>query len=115
MYDPPVNPAVEPISYAGYSKRKRNALKRRLQVEDAENVSSKQIEKGELVFTLQEEGVDGHGYVLPLTVALVDKILLCGWKADVTYLWGTTWRMVCFARLSSRIRKARIRIEQKTA
>jgi hypothetical protein len=52
MYDPPVNPAVEPISFADYPKRKRDADKRRLQVEDAENVSSKQFEKGELVFTL---------------------------------------------------------------
>ena len=91
MYDPPVNPAVEPISFADYPKRKRDAAKRRLQVEDAENVSSKQFEKGELVFTLQEEGVDRHGYLLPLSVAVVDKVSPCGWKADVTYLWATTW------------------------
>jgi hypothetical protein len=65
-----------------------------LQVEDAENVSSKQFEKGELVFTLQDEGVDRHGYVLPLSVAFVDKVSVCGWKADVTYLWATTWDSV---------------------
>jgi len=91
IYDPPVYPAVEPISFAEYPKKERNALKRRLAVEDPENVRAMQFEKGELVFTLQEEGVERHGYVLPLSVAMVEKVSVCGLKADVTYMWGASW------------------------
>jgi hypothetical protein len=91
QYDPPVYPAVPPISYNDYPKSERNALKRRLEVEDSENVKAMPFEKGELVFTLQEEGVDAHGYVLPLSVAVVTKVWEGGLKADVTYMLGETW------------------------
>ena len=91
MFDPPVHPAVEPITFADYPKKTHDALKRKLQTEDAENVSNRQFEKGELVFTLQEAGVDKHGYELPLSVGFVNKVSPCGWQADVTYMWGTSW------------------------
>mmetsp|Transcript_34053 Transcript_34053/g.74479 ORF Transcript_34053/g.74479 Transcript_34053/m.74479 type:complete len:221 (+) Transcript_34053:973-1635(+) len=88
--DPPVHPAVPPITCAGYSRREGDAQRRLLAREDPHSVRQQKFETGELVFIVQENNAQ-HGYVLPLSVARVDSVLADGFSAKVTYMWGKSW------------------------